>query len=326
MADVLVVGGAGYVGSHAVKRLIKDGNRVSVFDDLSTGHRELAGRAEFFEGSILDHDRISHVVRTFRPQCVMHFAAKALVGESVENPALYYRVNVVGAANLFDSLREHAPGAKVVFSSTCSLYGNAGGRLDESLPLRPMNPYATTKMVIEELLRDYSAAYGLRSVCLRYFNAAGADSEGELGEIHDPETHLIPKLLRAHKHGTIGDFRVHGNDYPTRDGTCVRDYIHVEDLADAHVRAMEYLLRGGATEVFNLGTETGSSVLEVARMVEKITGARLDLQVGPRRAGDPAELIAVATKANRVLGWSAKHDLESVVRSAWKFIQKHPRL
>ncbi|NUM88405.1 MAG: UDP-glucose 4-epimerase GalE [Bdellovibrionales bacterium] len=323
---VLVVGGAGYVGSHAAKRLAREGHSVFVLDDLSTGHRELARYGELIEGTVLSEADVAAALEKALPDCVMHFAARALVGESMENPALYYQVNVQGSMNLFDAVRRLRPGAKLVFSSTCSLYGDAGGRLDESLPLRPVNPYGTTKKLVEDLLRDYSRAYGMRSVCLRYFNAAGADSEGELGEIHEPETHLIPRLLRAHKHGAIGDFRIHGGDYPTRDGTCVRDYIHVEDLADAHVRAMDYLLRGGGTDVFNLGTEKGSSVLEVARAVERATGARLDLSTGPRRAGDPAELVAVSEKAGRVLGWRARHDLDSVVRSAWAFIEKHPRL
>lgn len=318
---VLVVGGAGYVGSHAAKALSKAGHQVTIFDDLSTGHRELAKYGKLVEGSILDGDAVAKVLQETKPDCVMHFAAKALVGESMQDPALYYRVNVLGSVNLFEGVRQIVPKAAVVFSSTCTLYGVASGRLSEELPLAPVNPYGVTKKLIEDLLRDYGHAYGLRSICLRYFNAAGADSAGELGELHDPETHLIPRLLLAARGGFSEEVKIFGDDYPTKDGTCVRDYIHVEDLADAHMRAMDHLLRGGKSDVFNLGTTHGASVLEVLRMVEKVTKKKLDIKTAPRRAGDPPELVANSNKAKKELGWVAKHDLESVVTTAWNFLK-----
>ncbi len=322
-AKVLVVGGAGYVGCHAAKALARAGHEVTVFDDLSTGHGEFTKFGKFIEGSILDGDALAQAITSTKPDCVMHFAAKALVGESMEDPALYYRVNVAGSLNLFEGLRLLAPKAVVVFSSTCSLYGSASGKLSENLPIAPMNTYANTKKIIEDLLTDYGRAYGLRSVCLRYFNAAGADSEGEIGELHEPETHLIPRLLYTARGDFSEEVKIYGNDYPTRDGTCIRDYIHVEDLADAHLRAMDYLLKGGASDVFNLGTTQGASVMEVVRMVESVTGKKLNLKVGTRRPGDPPELVADSGKAAKVLGWKAEHDLESVVRTAWNFAKRH---
>lgn len=319
MARVLIVGGAGYVGSHAAKALVKAGHEVMNFDNLSTGHRELAKYGAFTLGNILFRDEVTKVLEKFRPEAVMHFAARALVGESVQSPALYYESNVMGAFELIDGVRRVCPEAPVIFSSTCSLYGATDEPLSEINPIAPMNPYARTKRMIEEMLADYHAAYGLKYCVLRYFNAAGCDPEGELGELHDPETHLIPRLLKHVKDPSGHPVQIFGKDYPTEDGTCIRDYVHVSDLADAHRRAMDYLFNGGASDVFNLGTTKGHSVLEVVRMVEQVTGKKLSLPVGPRRAGDPPRLVAGSKKALGVLGWRPQHDLESIVRSAWNF-------
>lgn len=322
MARVLVVGGAGYIGSHVAKALVRSGHEVMSFDNLSTGHRELVKYGAFTLGSILFRDEVTAVLERFQPDAVMHFAARALVGESVQNPALYYETNVMGSFELIDGVRRVVPSAPFIFSSTCSLYGKTDAPLTEIDPVAPMNPYARTKRMVEEMLEDYGRTHGLKYAVLRYFNAAGADSEGELGEWHEPETHLIPRLLSHVLDPVNNPVSIHGKDYPTEDGTCVRDYVHVEDLADAHIRAMEYLFRGGTSDVFNLGTAKGSSVLEVIRMVEKVTGKRLDIAAGPRRDGDPPRLVAGSKKATGVLGWRPRHDLESIVRTAWRWAER----
>lgn len=322
MAKVLVVGGAGYIGSHTAKALHKAGHEVMNFDDLSTGHRELAKYGAFTPGNILHRDEVTNVLERFRPDAVLHFAARALVGESVQNPALYYEMNVTGSFELIDGVRRVVPGAAFVFSSTCSLYGVTGNPLSEIDPVAPTNPYGRTKRMVEEMLADYSATYGLKYAVLRYFNAAGADPDGELGEWHEPETHLVPRLLLHVLDPASHPIQIFGDDYETPDGTCIRDYVHVSDLADAHLRAMDYLFRGGACDIFNLGTTKGSSVLDVIRMVEKITGKRLEIPVGPRRVGDPPRLVAGSKKALGVLGWRPQHDLESIVRTAWAWAGK----
>ncbi len=324
MAKVLVVGGAGYIGSHVAKLLQKKGHQVSVFDDLSTGFRELAKYGDFHLGSILDPQEVRAVIKQVAPDAVLHFAARAAVGESVENPSLYYEVNVAGSYQLFSALRELAPKAKIIFSSTCAVYGAVEGRLNETLPLNPVNPYGRTKKMIEEMLADFSHAYDTRYVSLRYFNASGADAEGEIGEMHNPETHLIPRLLENALDPSF-EMKIFGDKHATPDGSCIRDYIHVEDLADAHLRAMEYLLNGGKSDVFNLGTAKGSSVFEVLKLVESTSERKLKYQIVGARAGDPPALIADSSKIERVLGWKPKNDLKSIVHSAWSWIQKRPR-
>lgn len=320
MARVLVVGGAGYVGSQQAKCLLQAGHEVLVFDNLSTGFRSLARYGEFVEGTILDRAKLEAVFTRFKPEAVMHFAARSLVGESVVNPAIYYENNVRGAYELLEVARHHKPG--FIFSSTCSVYGTTDLPMKESDPLGPINPYARSKRMIEEMLGDYDHAYGLKYCVLRYFNAAGCDSGGEVGELHDPEAHLIPRLLLHVMNPSGYPVKIFGTDYPTPDGTCVRDYIHVEDLADAHIRAMSYLLSGGKSEIINLGTGQGNSVKQVITMVEKVTGRKLSIPVGPRRAGDPPFLVAGSSKARDILGWVPKHDLESIVRTAWRWTEE----
>ncbi len=321
-ARVLVVGGAGYVGSQVAKSLTRAGHEVTIVDDLSTGRRELAKYGKFIQGNILDRPFLRQAVQEAAPEAVLHFAARTLVGESVENPAIYYENNVRGSQELLEAMRLHAPQAICIFSSTCALYAPTDEPLTESHPLAPANPYGRSKRMVEEMLEDYERAYGLRSVRLRYFNAAGSDRENEIGEWHEPETHLIPRLLLFLLDPTGHPTKIHGNDYPTPDGTCIRDYVHVEDLARAHIAAMDYLLAGGKSDVFNLGTRQGSSVLEIVRMVEKVTGQKLSLPVGPRRAGDPPRLVAGSTKAEEILKWQPEENLETIVRSAWDWVRE----
>jgi UDP-glucose-4-epimerase GalE len=322
MAKVLVVGGAGYVGSQTAKSLRKAGHEVVVLDNLSTGFRELAVFGRLVEGDIRDRPFVSGLLEKEKPDAVMHFAAKALVGESVADPLAYYDCNVKGSVELLAALQAQRKKPVLVFSSTCSLYGAADRPLREEDPIAPLNPYARSKRMVEEILADADAAYGLRYVCLRYFNAAGCDPEGEVGELHEPESHLIPRLLLHALDPEGYPVKIFGGDYPTADGTCVRDYVHVEDLAAAHISAMDHLRNGGASDIFNLGTTQGSSVREVVRMVEKVTGAKLDIPVGPRRAGDPPLLVAGSRKAAELLQWAPAHDLESIVRTAWAWAKK----
>jgi len=317
MARVFVTGGAGFVGSQASKSLVAAGHEVLVYDNLSTGFRELAKFGRLVEGDILDAVALQRELGAFKPDAVMHFAAKALVGESVEDPASYYRVNVAGTLSLLECMRRLDSLPAFIFSSTCSLYGAVENSLTELDSIAPMNPYARSKRMVEEMLADFDHSYGLRYASLRYFNAAGCDPDGEVGELHEPECHLIPRLLLHIINPAVHPMKIFGDDYPTEDGTCVRDYVHVEDLAAAHISAMSRLLGGASSDTFNLGTTKGSSVREVIRMVEKVTGKKLDIPVGPRRAGDPPRLVAGSKKAKNILGWSPKHDLESIVRTAW---------
>lgn len=325
MAKVLVVGGAGYVGSHVAKTLARAGHQVTILDNLSTGFRELARYGDFVEGDILDRAFLDRTLSSLQPDAVIHLAAKSLVGESVENPGLYYSVNVQGTVNLLEAMRALPSLPVMVFSSTCALYGFKDDPVSELDAVSPMNPYARTKRVIEEMLADYGHACGLRAVSLRYFNAAGADGEGELGELHEPETHLIPKLLLHVLNPAQHPVQIFGDDYNTPDGTCLRDYVHVEDLARAHLAAMEGLLRGGGSDVFNLGSTHGASVREVIRAVEVVTGKKLHVPVGPRRAGDPPRLVAGSKKARNILGFVPQHNLESIVRSAWVWTKEKRR-
>lgn len=325
MSSILVTGGAGYVGSHACKALAAAGHTPVVYDNLSRGHREFVRWGPFEEGGLHDGARLDAAFARHRVDAVMHFAALAYVGESVSEPALYYRNNVGGTLELLDAMRR-AGVRRLVFSSTCATYGVPERMpITEDLPQHPINPYGATKLMIERVLRDYDAAYGLRSVSLRYFNAAGCDPDAEVGEEHDPETHLIPRVLMA-ADGTLPHVEVFGTDYPTPDGTCLRDYIHVADLADGHLRALDYLARGGATTAINLGTGRAFSVREVIGAAERVTGRRIPVREGPRRAGDPPVLVADATRAREVLGFAARYtEIEPIVATAWRWHSRQAR-
>lgn len=321
---ILVLGGAGYIGSHAAHALRRSGYEVVLYDNLSTGFRRLAQGFELVEGDIADEARLRPVLA--RVDAVMHFAAHAYVGESVENPRKYFQNNVLAALSLLNSALD-AGIRRFVFSSSCAVYGIPGQiPITERTPREPVNPYGASKLFFENALEAYGRAYGLRSVSLRYFNAAGAagskNESGEIGEMHDPETHLIPLALAAST-ANGPELQVYGSDYPTPDGTCVRDYIHVNDLADAHVRAMQYLEKGGDSLAINLGTGRGHSVLEVIQAAEKATGRPVRRTIGPRRPGDPPVLVADPAKAQKVLGWTAKRNLADIVSSAWAWMQKN---
>ncbi len=314
-----MVGGAGYIGSHAARALRRSGYDVVLYDNLSTGFRRLAQGFELVEGDIADEAALRPVLA--RVDAVMHFAAHAYVGESVENPRKYFQNNVAAALSLLNSVLD-AGVSRFVFSSTCAVYGIPEQiPIAEQAPREPVNPYGTSKLFFENALEGYSRAYGLRSVRLRYFNAAGADESGEIGELHKPETHLIPLALAASDESGP-ELQIHGSDYPTDDGTCVRDYIHVSDLADAHVRALQYLEAGGDSLAVNLGTGRGHSVLEVIHAAESVTGREVRRKVGPRRAGDPPVLVADPAKAQKVLGWTARRSFDDIVSTAWAWMQE----
>lgn len=321
---ILVTGGAGYIGSHFVKYLIENGKEVLVIDNLSRGHREAVDKnAKFEKIDILDYENLISVLKKYKVDSVVHFAAFAYVGESVENPEMYYFNNVVGSFNLIKAVKECGI-KKFVFSSTCSLYGNPYKvPISEDEPTKPINPYAQTKLTIEKILHDFDVAYGLKYVALRYFNAAGADLEGKIGESHLPEPHLIPIVLEAAL-GKREMISIFGDNYETEDGTCIRDYIHVNDLADAHLKALEYLNSYKQSEIFNLGTGTGYSVKEIIKTAEKVTGKYLKSEVATRREGDPAVLVADNKKAKKVLKWIPKYNLEEIINSAWNW-HKNPK-
>ncbi len=324
--DVLVVGGAGYVGSHTVRYLVRKGYRPVVFDNLSTGHRASVPRGvPFVKGDLLKPASIGRALEKAPFAAVFHFAAKALVGESVENPALYYRENVTGTLNLLEAMLAHRV-KRIVFSSTAATYGNVEAvPLTEDHPKNPCNPYGFTKWAIERMLEDFHAAYGLRSVRLRYFNAAGCDPSGEIGEDHDPETHLIPNILKAALNSRR-KMKIFGDDYPTIDGTCVRDYIHVTDLAQAHVLALDAMKKDVHCDAFNLGNGNGYSCMQVVEAARRVTGRSIAVTVTGRRPGDPAILVAGADRARDVLGWSPAHDsLDEIVETAWRWMVAHPR-
>ncbi|CAL1691010.1 UDP-glucose 4-epimerase [Brevundimonas subvibrioides] len=312
---VLVTGGAGYVGSHACLALHQAGFAPVVYDNLSNGHEAFVQWGPFEQGDILDRERLDAVIALHRPVAVMHFAALIEVGESVLQPARFYRNNVIGALTLIEAAQ--AAGIdKIVFSSTCATYGEpVRVPMDEGHPQEPINPYGRTKLMIEQALSDLDRHAGLRSVSLRYFNAAGADPEGRIGERHSPETHAIPLAIQALL-GQRASFSVFGSDYDTADGTAVRDYVHVLDLADAHVRALRYLMDGGATTAINLGTGTGTSVRALIGAIEAVAGAALPVVEAQRRAGDAPLLVANGTRAREVLGWSPSRDLAEIVGSA----------
>lgn len=314
---VLVTGGAGYIGSHTVKLLTEKNIDVVVLDNLSRGHREAINAGLSFEQTdLLHYEKLLQALSKYNIDSVIHFAAFAYVGESVENPQMYYQNNVVGTFNLLNVMKELNI-EKMVFSSTCSVYGNPGHvPISEQESTKPINPYAETKLIIEKILRDYETAYGFRYVALRYFNAAGSDPSGEIGESHDPEPHLIPLILKTAL-GQRKAISVFGTDYETTDGTCIRDYIHVNDLANAHLLALRYLNDKNRSQVINLGTGKGNSVLEVITKAEQVTGRKVNTVLSERRPGDPAILVADNKKAKEILGWETQYSTEDVLKHAW---------
>lgn len=317
MKTILVAGGAGYIGSHTVKYLLKNNYNVVVLDNLVYGHKEAVLTKNFEQADLADKEALDKVFKKYKIDAVIHFAAYTYVGESVSNPQKYYWNNVVNTLNLLDAMIENNV-KNIVFSSTCATYGNPQYTpIDEKHPQSPINPYGKTKLMMEQIMADYETAYGLKYIALRYFNAAGGDAQGELGESHDPETHLIPLVLKAIK-GDIAQINVFGTDYETSDGTCIRDYIHVEDLADAHMLAVQKLFETGESNCINLGTGIGTSVKEIIKVAEEVTGQKVPLVYGDRRAGDPAKLYAANAKAKDVLGWNPKYiDIKEIIKTAW---------
>lgn len=315
---ILIVGGAGYIGSHVNKFLSERGYETLILDNLTRGHRDFVKWGEFIEGNLGDRRLLDRTFETHDVDAVMHFAAFTDVGESVLKPGRYYHNNVVNTINLLDSMVDHGV-RDFIFSSTCAVYGNPMEiPISEEHPLNPISPYGRSKLMVEEILKDYRDAYGLNYVSLRYFNAAGADPEGEVGELHNPETHLIPIVLDVAL-GLRDAVRIFGTDYPTPDGTCVRDYIHVMDLADAHWRALRYL-EGGESGVFNLGNGNGFSVMEVIETCREVTGASINAVEDDRRPGDPPELVGSAGRARKVLGWRPEFtELEDIIETAWNW-------
>lgn len=320
--SILICGGAGYIGSNINKLLSQKGYDTIVFDNLVYGHREFVKWGRFIQGDLSDTAVINRVFDENKIDAVFHFAAYAYVGESVKEPAKYYHNNVTCTLNLLEAMRKHGCD-KIVFSSTCATYGVPETvPITEDMPQNPINPYGATKLMVERIFKDYATAYGLKFAVLRYFNAAGADPDGEIGEWHNPETHLIPLVLDAAS-GARESIKVFGTDYPTPDGTCVRDYIHVYDLATAHLLALEHLNHGGKSDFFNLGNAKGTSVLEVIEAVKKVTGKTFRVDYDPRRPGDPPMLVGSSEKATTVLGWEPKYaDIESIVTHAWNWYQK----
>lgn len=316
---VLVCGGAGYIGSHMVRHLLAEKHEVVVFDNLSTGHRESIGEAALVEGDLSDAQALHAVFTAHRIDAVMHFCALSLVGVSVKEPYLYYQNNVAGTLNLLQAMRA-ANVDKLVFSSSAAVFGNPEHELiDEDHPTRPINPYGASKLMVERVLADAALAYGLRSVALRYFNAAGADTAGDIGESHEPETHLIPNVVRAAL-GKGGQLKIFGDDYPTRDGTCVRDYVHVNDLATAHLRAVEFMSTHDGAHVFNLGNGQGFTVLEIIAAVRRVLGVPVAFARAPRRPGDPPVLVASSRRAREQLGWFPVFtDIEMIIETACRW-------
>src|SRR3954447_21799301 len=320
--NILVVGGAGYIGSHMVKLLLDAGSSVVTFDDLSTGRREAVLGGEFIQGTLADRTTLEDALVSHRIDAVMHFASYIQVGESVRNPAIYYRNNLSNTLNLLDAMVA-AQVKRFIFSSTAAIFGEPEYvPIDEAHPQRPINAYGASKQMVERALQDYDRAYGLRSVCLRYFNAAGAHPSAEIGELHDPETHLIPLLLQVAS-GRRESAQVFGRDYDTPDGTCIRDYIHIVDLCTAHSLALAKLTAAGKSAVYNLGNGSGFSVQQVIDSVRQVTGKPVPVINSARRAGDPARLVADSALARRELGWSSKYaDLREIVAHAWSWEKK----
>ncbi|MBI4743982.1 MAG: UDP-glucose 4-epimerase GalE [Actinobacteria bacterium] len=316
---ILIVGGAGYIGSHVNKLLVKEGHKTVIFDNLSQGYKEFVRWGEFVLGDLANKEQIRHCFHKYSINAVMHFSAFAYVGESVIDPAKYYLNNVAYTLNLLEVMREFGVNY-FIFSSTCATYG-----IPKEIPIaekhfqKPINPYGRSKLMIEEILRDYDKAYGIKHINLRYFNAAGADLDGKIGEWHNPETHLIPLVIYAALHKNDG-IRLFGTDYPTKDGTCMRDYIHVNDLADAHIKALNYLISTNKSDSFNLGNGTGYSVREIIEVVRKINGKEFNVIESGKREGDPPILIASNNKSMDILSWRPQYaDIKTIIETAWRW-------
>ncbi|MFX0135179.1 MAG: UDP-glucose 4-epimerase GalE, partial [Candidatus Hodarchaeota archaeon] len=319
METILVSGGAGYIGSHVCKMIAREGYIPIVFDNLINGHRWAVKWGPLEEGDITDRKRLNAVVKEYNPKTIMHFAAEAYVGESIKNPGKYYLNNVAGTLSLLETMRDHSV-KNIIFSSSCATYGIPEQiPIPEEHPQHPINPYGFSKFMCEQMIKDFSVAHGVQFVILRYFNAAGADPEAEIGEFHDPETHLIPLLLDVAM-GKQKYINIFGTDYETHDGTCIRDYIHVSDIANAHLLALEYLGNGGKNDIFNLGNGNGFSVREVIETVKNVTGKNIKCLEKSRRQGEPPILIGSSKKANKVLGWEPKFDkLEDIINTAFEW-------
>jgi UDP-glucose 4-epimerase len=316
---ILVVGGAGYIGSHMVKALLQEGFEVLILDNLSTGYRELITGGTFVQGSLGDTGLLDSLFRSDPVDAVMHFAAFSLVGESVQNPLKYYRNNIGETVSLIEAMVRHGV-RRFIFSSTAAVYGEpVKSPIGEDHPRQPTNPYGASKLCVERILEDCDRAHGLKSISLRYFNAAGAEPSGTIGEMHDPETHLIPLVLKSAL--SQGQVKIFGTDYPTPDGTCVRDYVHVTDLAQAHLLALRALLEGSESSAYNLGNSIGYSVRQVIELARKVTGRTIQAVEEQRRPGDPATLVADSGKIKRALNWKPEYeDLEQIIATAWKWI------
>ena len=324
MGPVFITGGAGFVGSHASKAFARAGREVVVYDNLSRGWADFVKWGPLVEGDILDTAQLTHALKQYRPETVVHFAAVAYIAESIAQPDTYYKINVEGTLSLLRAMQ--AAGVKrIVFSSSCATYGVAPDVITEETPQAPINPYGRSKLMAEQVIRDVGRVAGIDSVILRYFNAAGSDPDLQIGERHDPEPHVIPLAIRGAIDGGFV-FTINGDDFPTPDGTCVRDYVHVCDLAEAHLKAVDHLEAGRGSDVFNLSTGKGSSVLDLLSTIEAVTGKTIERKAGARRPGDPPILVASHAKATRVLGWRAtQSDLATVIRDAWAW-QKHDGL
>jgi UDP-glucose 4-epimerase len=320
---ILITGGAGYIGSHTNKMLSQKGYKTIVFDNLERGHLDFVKWGEFFKGDLRNIEDIEEVFRQYSFKAVIHFAAYAYVGESVENPDMYYENNVLGTLNLLKVMKKYKV-QNIIFSSSCATYGIPQKiPITENTPQVPINPYGKSKLFSENMIKDFAESFGLKYVILRYFNAAGADLEGEVGELHHPETHLIPLAIYSAL-GKIDRLQVLGRDYPTKDGTCIRDYIHVFDLADAHIKSLEYLLGGGSSEVFNVGIGTGFSVQEVIEAVNKVTAKKVNYEYSSRRPGDPPMLVASKEKISKVLKWQPRFThIEQIIQSAYNWHVKN---
>lgn len=317
---ILICGGAGYIGSHMAKMLAGHGHAITIFDNLSTGHRKAVKWGTFIHGDLLNRDTLTELFDSSQFHGVMHFSARSLVSESMRDPALYYQNNVVGTFNLLEAMRRHGVG-KFVFSSSAAVYGNPlTDLINEGHSRNPINPYGETKLIVERMLRDYGASYGLTSVSLRYFNAAGADPTGAIGESHQPETHLIPNVLKAALYGEQ-KLQVFGNDYHTNDGTCIRDYIHVNDLCQAHLKAFDHMtVQTGKASCFNLGIGRGFSILEIIKTAESIVGQKIPFEYAPPRPGDPPILVADSRLAQNTLGWTPQYtDIAELIETAWQW-------
>ena len=323
MTNCIVTGGAGYVGSHCCKELAKAGYTPVTVDNLFRGHRELIKWGPFCECDVLDTERLAAIFEEYKPEAVFHFAGLTYVGESVEHPEDYYRVNTAGTLSLLSAMMRGGCD-KIIFSSTAATYGNPlYTPIDEKHPQSPINPYGASKLFIERMMEDFSAAHGIKFAALRYFNASGADPECETGELHAPETHLIPLIIFAAL-GRRADIKIFGRDYDTPDGTAVRDYVHVTDLASAHLKALEKLKSDGKNLKLNLGTGSGYSVLEVIKSVERVSGRKVPAHDAPRRAGDPPVLVADSTAAQQTLGWQLKHSsIDEIVETAIRWHERH---